>query len=58
MPRVAGGYERRAYSMNKHNQVDQNTAEKHMANETVTGTRIEDIIAMVSDLESDKLARA
>ena len=39
--------------MNKHNEVDQNTAEKHMANETVTGTRIEDIIAIVSDLESE-----
>jgi hypothetical protein len=38
--------------MNKYNQVDRNTAEKHTAKETIAGTRIEDIIAIVSDLES------
>jgi hypothetical protein len=39
--------------MNGHNKIDQSSTEKHTATETGTGTKIEDIITLVSDLHSE-----
>lgn len=39
--------------MNGHNKVDRNSAEMHTANETGTGAKIDDLIAIVSRLHTE-----